>query len=619
MATDLLDSILDSMKKAPGVTVKRSQQAVAPTEEGSSDSEARSLRIFVGAILLGKRGMRFERLQQTDVRAYGKAVEHALGHVFHSIDPVTGQAHHCVGQDSSVHAQMEQIEERALTIGGKTPEMRHQLSRLLLQMSQGGCSMDHFQVGQAYLDYGNGKSYRASGDVYVCSASGLVHHCTEDQCEYRKAAVHGESIVCMLTYKSYGTPVVHYEADPDTEAGRDGGASSEAKGPWYKAFKTNKTGGGPINAGHVWGPSKRPVRSTATDSSDEETNQYEGNTRLLSARKRKKNREYKDSAQSRVAQNTDSPYLIKGPQNCSLFVHVMSKRHTHERPEEIPHEQYIEFRQLVHRVLTDPSARNEALNNLRNAQAAAIIKVADIYKDQGHQRDMFQVMEVFHSYMGEFYRRLLAIGNVENATLPISDETVDYLCQSVATLAQLLAFTSHAKRTPGVFKQHGFGLLYHLHNGFQMQVQYNRHTGMLVRPASSSADATKSDEIPDDDLDQYLPASGSVSWAAVTATSAFSVRKRAAPVKTEANAVSADIETATVVLLPAHSFLSRLPTLSELNRFASFGENGSSRVLKAQDFLRQCFESLLQHPNVQTLEDLRDYTLERYIHVRFSI
>jgi hypothetical protein len=596
---DLLDNLIDSIQshnqlcKPAAAATTTVPLLVVPSEKavvaGTIDSEKRGLRhCLLIQLLQHQPGMNFHGMP---LRALDKLLESRAPHLF----PLSNRpgAHVCRGR---VFTPSKRRDEADKLHGPASMHPQSQQGHL-----SSGCDFERFQPRHVYWDPKDEKRYAASGNLYICTRSGLVHHCTDEHCHHQEMAPHGESMICSLTHKNYGQPLVKFE--PKEDEAREGSAATLcAKGTSFYQYRGGNSAVHEYTNNHhdgrgEAGPRRRAMHSTRKKALMQEEN-YRAQSELV-------------MDGSGGGGGLRNGCVRSSPQNSRMshFSATMQALYPGDRPTEPSN---IQREQLVHvfkQLLYDRNMRKRNLEDLQDAEQLAEVACEKLYRDSAlarRPRDPFEVMATFQTRIKPFHARLCSLG--------VLDETpnqliLEYYFEVVLMMCRILHYTVHAKRLNGLFKRHSIGMLYVLQSGVTWQVRYNPATGTL-EPGTARSIPTQEIEMPVVVHATEFCTSSSMRRPTMEQLCSWSRSPPTCPVD------PVYPEVATVCFVPRHAFLDRLPSKTELNQYSEFGSIGSAVVNETLHFVQSCFHSIFESKHITQLSQLAAYRLESYVHIR---
>jgi len=584
---DLICTIKTHDRLRTSATVPVPMAPVLSIPSGNPESEARGLRVCVLQNQLCKRGMRFDTLKQHNIKAAADTIESRAHHIFG-----TTRDHVCRGRVFTPAKRIDEVD--------KLSNKKHAGERDYQAHLSGGCDFEQFTSHLPYWDPKDQRQYLASGNVYICTRSGQVHHCTEEHCQFQEAAPHGESMICALTHKSYGQPLCKFE--PKEDEAREGTTSrSMAKGSSFYQYR------GGNSAVHEYQGSSG---GTAADGT------LPRRRALHSTRRKALIREQSNRAQSDLMHGATSCIRPSGHHpHISCFTNTMAKLYPGDVPIEPTNAMRDQYTSIFSTLIYDCTIRKRNMDDLFDAEKLAEAACERIYREcnELHRvRDPFEVMATFQIRIRPYHLRLCSLGVQDLRRDPA---VLEYFFETVLMLSRILHYTLHAKRVSGMFKRHAVGLLYVLQLGVSWQVRHDPATGLLERDTARAVMAGES--IPIRPSVAFVHSSTSVPPQSARPCWAHLCAQGQTPEQTlPSSSEELSRSVATVCFVPRHAFLDRLPTKSELNQFAAFGHIGSSVINDTLHFVQDCFRSIFDSKHITHLAQLAPYTLESYIQIR---
>lgn len=544
--------------------------------------EAKALRYLTVIQKQKERGISYDDLLRSNLPKALELLKKDRTHCF-----VTKDRHVCRGSTEASRKLQKLQHERATW--GKAAVAKSSIAneeeQSLIRDSETGCSFCKLEHNQVFFHLHDGKQYRATGDVYVCTVSGLKHICTPQDCTHQITLPSSESIECSLTHKFLGQPMVHFEERRDREGdGRDGGLSFHA-GPKRSGVSSFVSGGGGGGGRKrkSWNDSKLGHCSEGVFASLQASGIV--------------------AASSLVLTNEALPFIEHVFR--TLFPKI--KLPIMDRPTR------SFLSDLCVTLLYDRQVRHAWLVKLQQAEQEADNEIEHYYRacrerKKPKRRDPFFVINILSKHLKPSVERLHAIGFTDR---PMDRCTMYYFQEAILCAWTLLQYTPHARRYPGgiPLKKHAAGILYKLQAGFYVNILYATASKKLIRfettTVASMLTLTDTSQNPDQGL---------VGFGACQETNA--AEEEEALGTTQAKDLGDGTSRLCICFLPRHKFLECMPQKNDLNRYPGFKQAGicSNQVVDSEKLIGDCYESLLQ-PGTP-LDTIQHFILERYIKLR---
>lgn len=416
-----------------------------------------------------------------------------------------------------------------------------------------GCSLACLQKGDMFYSVHCRRFYRATGDVFVCFQSGLIHVCTAAKCDRQVIMEREESVVCELTKRNYGQPVVSSEPVPRTgPGGREDGMS-------YSAGFGRDGMRGPIRAsgkGSAAGRRRRMV--------------------MEKAHERIEDRMRHDDRESPIvySEGKSVPYLEEH------MTELFPKLRHPEPTRQLRFEVSVMCRSLVY----DRHVRASIWEKCTEADRTARTAVAAYYRecyDARRMRDPYRVMEIVNNHVRKHVDRLEVLGFMDTEPDPA---VLVYFEECVVATWYMMSYTPFAQRfQSGVsLRKHAVGILYKLQTGFYVDVLCDPRDGRVVVHDRRTLDVWLKSK--PEGVDRWTEPDGQ------------------------------EVALVTICFLPRHQFLERIPQKNDLNKYEILNDITSTNVVDSEKLICDCYNSLLELGF--GLDMLAEFCLDRYVRVR---
>lgn len=605
------------------VSAKNNQRFNAPKHPiASHELEAEAIRHLVVIHKMKEKGMDYDPIIHNNPQRALVMIERDAAHCF---TPAVSN-HVCMGS-SDAHWKLEEMERlrqirgKVSVKGGGRAEWNDEYARLS-KASNSGCSFSKLEENQAFYHLRDGKTYLATGEVYICILSGQAHVCNAQQCTRQVNLPRDEGIECELTHKFYGQPVVYAEErNREFEACKDGGVSYTSRGgpPRYNYFSKSRTNGSATR--------KRKQQSD----------------RANDAMENKMKASDPDSA-LKWAPGHDIPYIEEHLKTLLPRVKVPVPSRTGKNA----------VAEVCGLLIYDKTVRRVMWSKLKEAESQAMTEVQQHYKEQhskGKFRDPFEVMSIVSRHVKPHFDRLRVIGFFDQDP---ERRVLTYFHDAIITVWHLLHYTPYAQRFQNgipLTAKHVIGILYKLQTGFYVNVTYDPTTKRVISFNSSNTEDLSTpppterqqiDPTPPKKRKTSPPSLGKLSSlnsdseGGSDSESLDQQRQRQEQAMSELERelleglnpdqelllpAAADVPpppaTKLICFIPRHTYLQRMPQKNDLNKYPVFKSAGfsSSQVVNTDKLISECYESLVTKPGC-TLDGLLDFALEMYINLR---
>ncbi len=492
--------------------------------------------------------------------------------------------------------------------------------------------------------------YSATGEVYLCVKSGCMHVCTVVECERQVLLDRSERIVCELTHRDYGAPLMHTEGP--SSFGHDGDMSSTAyssEAHWRRTSSDTRIalglvgggGGGGVGSESGCGSGNRNANVGGNNSGGGGGGGGGGDSGSRRKQKQAAIAEERERRSAPLPLGVQSSMInakgIVGGGGLSLLTETMQRLYPHRQVNSRRPFAYDAMHSHISMLLFDNHARRKLWDDMRKWEAMAAHRIEEHYalaSKNGGVRNPIMVMDILDRHVRLTQRRLWTIGYSNRHENP---DVLLYFCECVESVCQLLTFMPHAWSMPSgmVLSKHTAAILYFLQSGLYLNVEYDPETDRII--------GLHSDAVIEEPQHPAVVATASKQPSktiatTTTTTTRFSLSRLSlpspqAPMQEDHAAPPPPppplpsprpyaIEK--ITMIPSHRYLECMPELSELNKHPSPCAR-SHEVIQTSKVIRECYESLVPRISVvtsmgtilmPTMTWLRNFCLSRYINFR---
>lgn len=598
----------------------------------SYEVEADAIRHLIIIQKMNEKGFAMDpELPRRNPRLTMELVE---SHGRHSFCP-DPEKHVCSGGNDS-HWKLTELQRFKKKFGvknhkGGVAEWNEEYARHSRAM-QSGCSFSQLKENEPFYHLGDGRTYLATGEVYVCITSGKPHICTMELCR-NQITSREDGMTCTLTHKCYGAPMVHVEERDKDGEGRDGGVSY-----------TSAKGGG------MWSSTPSLHRKKISKSAQDRA------TALAEERYNKSNL------------SEAFKLSLKSEEKCSHLEDHLKETYPRIKYPIAHRAGRTMITEICSALIYDREVRKSIWERVYAEEREIQSMVKTYYTERLAKKKMrnpFHVIEMA-ARIKPYWDRLATIGFFDQNP---DHGVLDYFQAVVITVWTLLHYMPFAQRSVTsvqLTSKHVAAILYKLQNGFYVKVTYDPVSKVItsynntasVLPSSSTSSLPIPPPPPlmpstDPPVPQKKPSLGdlcgkrklvelddgesdSSSQGSHNGDQAESHgqdhslltfedallggmdpdQKSSAAAERQEPQASVDV-TKLICFIPRCRFLQRMPQKSDLNKFTCFKKLGlsSNIVIKTDKIISDCYESLLTQKGV-TVDRLLDFALERYINLR---
>jgi hypothetical protein len=328
------------------------------------------------------------------------------------------------------------------------------------------CDLRCFAAGETFAYIANGRRFIASGDVFVCAESGLIHVCTDVACDQARPVPRAEKNICRVTGRLYSpdTVCVDEEATKRFRENRDGCVARQsflgksAPGLWRPKRTHDQRMEGRLRAKARQGQMEEAQYAArassdsswliyvADDSSSDSDSDGEGSG---AAKRRRRER-------------------------ISLLEKTMCKFYPGHSIKQPPEESHGEARRVCRFWLSEcvEAVRSVVLEKIRVAEAAFANTQVPVYlrkcQAAGKAPDELVMAHMLVTSTNLHWQRLCEMG--AEATPP-SKEFIAYLSEISYAVWFLMCYTPHGRRygRPIPFVANVVGILFTLREGLYLK------------------------------------------------------------------------------------------------------------------------------------------------------